>query len=62
MKDVQKFPGMDALTPGSLYKRWHDAVGFQSGVRAGTEADLPDPDRPMTTRFIKSDFDQVNKS
>ena len=42
MKDVQKFPGMDALTPGSLYKRWHDAVGFQSGVRAGTEADLPE--------------------
>jgi len=42
MEDVQKFPGMYALTPGCLHKRLHDAVGFQSGVRAGAEADLPE--------------------
>jgi hypothetical protein len=42
MEDVQKFPGMNTLASGSLHKRRYDAVGFQSGVRAGAEADLPE--------------------
>jgi hypothetical protein len=42
MEDVQKFPGMNTLASGSLHKCWYDAVGFQSGVRAGAEADLPE--------------------
>jgi hypothetical protein len=42
MEDVQKFPGMNTLAFGSLHKRWDDAVIFQSVVRAGAEADLPE--------------------
>ena len=42
MKDVQKFPGMDPLASCGLHKRWYDTVVFQSGIRAGTEADLPE--------------------
>jgi hypothetical protein len=42
MEDVQKFPGMNTLASGRLHKRWDDAVVFQSGVRAGDEADLPE--------------------
>jgi hypothetical protein len=42
MEGVQKFPGVNALPSGSLHKGWDDAVVFQSGVRAGAEADFPE--------------------
>ena len=42
MEDVQKFSGVNTLPFGSLQKRRYDAVGFESGVRAGAEADFPE--------------------
>ena len=42
MKGVQKFPWMDALPSCGLHKRRNTAVRFESIVRPGAEADLPE--------------------
>ena len=42
MEAVQEFPWMDALPSGGLHQRRDDAVGFESTVRAGAKADLPE--------------------
>ena len=42
MEGVQKFPWMDSLPFGGLHKRRNNAVRFESIVRTGAEADLPE--------------------
>ena len=48
---MDKLPWVDALSSGGLHQTGKDAVGFQSAIRSGSEADLAE-DHQMPKRLF----------